>query len=562
MESGGAARRWPDLLWLVVCGVLSSAWCLSSARELSATFDEPVYLQCGLEHWRTGSYAGLLRLGTMPLPVDVVTLPLYLAERWRGSPFDVTRDFNMLLPWARAGTLVFWWLLLSYALLWGRRLAGAWGGRLAVAWLACEPNFLAHAGLATTDLASTACLLALAYHFHAGRGGGWWRRVALPGAWAGAALLAKATALAFGPIILVGLELSRRLAEPAEGRRLFRLLPRDFWRDAVQIGAIGMALTFLYCGSDWRPEPSFVKWAGKLPEGTGREVMLWIATHLAVFSNAGVALARQVTHNVRGHGTFLMGHWAPRAVWYYFPVLLTIKPALPLLIAPLALLLVAPRRLLNGPCLTVGLLLVFSVVCRVQIGIRFMLPLMALAVVGLSAGLVQAAQSAAPGWRRRLLALAPAAGVAWTAAAAVLVWPHGLCYVNELWGGTTEGHRVVGEANYDWGQGLKELADWQRRHPDAPLDVWYFGADPTLDTLPMRRTDFTGQPIRAPEDVAERVRGRYLAVGTTVFAYYPGWRPEHRAAVEYLRGREPVARTMTFLIYDFTHEPAGTADRR
>src|SRR5262245_48598603 len=83
---------WLDASCLLVCFALSAFWCLTAARQLSATYDEPVYLSHGLERWRTGSTAGLMRLGTMPLPVDVQTLPLYLAERYKGEPFDVARD--------------------------------------------------------------------------------------------------------------------------------------------------------------------------------------------------------------------------------------------------------------------------------------------------------------------------------------------------------------------------------------------------------------------------------------------------------------------------------------
>src|SRR5205807_6301382 len=104
-----------------------------------------------------------------------------------------------LLPWARTGALLFWWLLLFYAWRAGRLLAGAWAGRLAVALLACEPSLLAHAALATTDIAISACLLALVYQFRAAREpgvtAGWVRRVGVPAFWFGASMLAKASAL-------------------------------------------------------------------------------------------------------------------------------------------------------------------------------------------------------------------------------------------------------------------------------------------------------------------------------------------------------------------------------
>src|SRR5947209_1362693 len=122
-----------DWCWFLAWGVASSIWCLTAAGQIGATFDEPVYITRGLDCWRTGSHRGLMQLGTMPLPVDVDTLPLYLWERWHDVRFDPATDLESLLPWARAGTLVFWWLLLAYARLAGRQLGGNRGGRLAVA---------------------------------------------------------------------------------------------------------------------------------------------------------------------------------------------------------------------------------------------------------------------------------------------------------------------------------------------------------------------------------------------------------------------------------------------
>src|SRR5260370_11727704 len=105
-----------------------------------------------------------MKLGTMPLPVDVQTLPLYLWERCRGRPIDPVGELHLVLPFARAATLFFWGLLLWHAWLAAAFLGGRWAGALAVAVLACGPILAAHASLATTDIAVTACLLALLYH--------------------------------------------------------------------------------------------------------------------------------------------------------------------------------------------------------------------------------------------------------------------------------------------------------------------------------------------------------------------------------------------------------------
>ena len=71
---------WLDWLWIAA----ASLWCVTAADRLGATFDEPLYRAHGLEGWRSGGHAGLLRLGTMPLPADLQTLPIYAYERWQG----------------------------------------------------------------------------------------------------------------------------------------------------------------------------------------------------------------------------------------------------------------------------------------------------------------------------------------------------------------------------------------------------------------------------------------------------------------------------------------------
>jgi hypothetical protein len=582
MERQEVAGRVRDWLWFLFFAVGSSIWCVSAAHQLSATFDEPIYLQRGLQGWRDGSHRGLMQLGTMPLPVDLDTLPLYLWERWHGVPLDPVQDLDRLLPWARTGTLVFWWLLLLYGRAAGRQLAGPWGGRLAVALLACEPSFLAHASLATTDIAVSACLVAFVYHFRTGRTRGWGWRVGMPAAWFAATVLAKASGLLFGPLCLCAIELHRWLNDPGEegepDRRGFLwFLPaparlRAFRRDCVQIGVLGIALVFLYCGSDWQAEPSFLQWAERLPEGAMRRSMVTLADHLCIFSNAGEGLIRQVKHNVRGHGTYLLGRVADRSIWYYFPVVLAIKLSLPLLLLPLGVAAVRPRALLNWACLAALGLLAFSLTYRVQIGIRLVLPVVALGVVGLGAALVQTCrelweqQSIAPvRWRYALSVAAIAAilaSVGWTSAAAVRVWPEGLCYTNELWGGTRRGFLVLSDSNYDWGQGLKELARWETRHGSAPVKVWYFGTDPAVNRPPLREVPLHRLPVQSPEDMRAQVRGSYLAVSTTLLygsfgtLVRPGSAEEtaYREAATFLRGLRPVARTTTFLIYDFRKE--------
>jgi hypothetical protein len=259
---------------------------------------------------------------------------------------------------------------------------------------------------------------------------------------------------------------------------------------------------------------------------------------------------------------FLLGEARPRAFWYYFPVALSIKMTLTALLLPLAVAVIHPRALRNWAVLAALALLVFSLTSRVQIGVRMVLPMVALGLVGVAASVATACRELGPGWRRRLLASGAVAGVIWTVFASALVWPHGLCYANELWGGTENGYLHLSDSNYDWGQGLPELARWQRSRGGPPVDVWYFGTDPALKQLPVRELPLHAlPPIAGPEDLAARVQGRYLAVGTTeLYGAYQS--EERRRRLAFLRARPPVGRTTTFLIYDFPRETGSGMEKR
>ncbi len=551
-------KRWPDVCWLLFWAGVSSLWCLSAANQMSATFDEPFYVNAGLERWRTGSHALLVKAGTMPLPIDVETLPIFVWEKVRGQPFDSSADLHQILPWARAMNLVFWWVLLFYGWRLARLFGGPWAGRIAVVLLACEPNFLAHAALATTDISVTAAMLMLIYHFAVGRERAWAMRVGVPGLCYGVALLAKASALAFGPLCMLAIEW-QRLSEqgrlqPASPASLWQRL-RHLWavgqdlrRDVVQIGVLGFVVLFVYCGSDWRPQHSFVQWAHGLPAGARHDALVWTSEHLCLFSNAGEAVVRQIRHNLQGHGSFVLGEWQPRAIWYYFPAVLAIKLTIPTLGLLALLLLRQPRMLATalGGCTLI--LFLFSLNCRVQIGIRLVFPLVALLLLTLAVGLARWQPFEWSSRTKRFVLV----GIATVALLPLFLrWPNGISYTNLLWA-ATEPDLIVSEANYDWGQGLNELAQWQQCHEGAPVEVWYYGTDPSVNDLPFHHLPLHQQPLQSPDDLEPLVKGHYLAVSTTIFAFHQQLTPASSIAVAALKRRQPVARTTTFLIYDFT----------
>jgi hypothetical protein len=436
-------------------------------------------------------------------------------------------------------------------------MAGVWGGRLALAFLACEPNLLAHASLATTDVAVTACLVALLFHFRAGRGQAWWRRVLIPAVWFALAVLAKASGFVFGIIGLGMVELEHQWASNHEGSNgighvwlaAATLFHKSYRRDLWQICCLGLLAAFCFCGSEGLPSPSFIEWARQLPEGLLRSGMTWFAEHLCIFSNAGVALIRQVRHNVQGHGVFLLEHVARRAIWYYFPLALSIKSPLPVLVLPVFLAIMCRRSLRNWACLTALALLLFTLICRVQTGIRLVLPLMSFAVIGIAAALVAARQHSGLSRWRGMVTASAVLSAAWLLWTSFSVWPQGLCYTNELWGGTANGYRCLSDSNYDWGQGLNDLARWQEAHQVHDLHVMYYGTDTKLASLPLSWYVPGGLQLDA-DDLPAPARGHAFAVGTSiVYGSVSEIFPDLKALAKKLRGMEPSDRTMTFFIY-------------
>lgn len=511
----------PDWILLASLCAASSAWCLTSGRQLGATFDEPFYLQGGLDYWRNGHFGTLLAAGTMPLAQHVQSLPVFLAERMSGRSFSIEQDLGQMLALARPVTLLFWALLLASTMRLGRVLGGPWGGRAAVVLVALEPNFLAHASLATTDIALAACVTAFAVELLTRRDQPARWRIGVPALWFGLALSAKVSALALLPFVAVAAVL-RAAGSREEVRRLLV--------DCAAVATLGLVFALIYCGTGGQT------WlAGTLErmpvDHWLRPAIAWLGS-LPLFPNALYAIWFQFAHNQAGQAVFIAGTADTRAIWYFVPAMLGIKLALPTILALLIAIARSP-----APSRTLGIaaafLLATMIVFQVQTGIRFLLPLLALTMAWAGSRLGMLASQG------RALAASLLAVMLIDAA---MAWPDGLRHVNPLWGGARDGYRAVSDSNYDWGQGLPELARWQQAHQGA-LSMWYFGTDtryPQITRINPRLADFDPRSLK----------GTTLAVSVSLlYGGYLETPGPARDLVQQLRALEPDARTSTFFIY-------------
>ena len=254
------------------------------------------------------------------------------------------------------------------------------------------------------------------------------------------------------------------------------------------------------------------------------------------------------------------GRYLAESIGDHFPVALLIKLSLSLLGLGLLLALLRRQTLRNWALAAAGALLVASLGFRLQMGVRLVLPLVGLATVGLAAAAVNVCRD--PG-ERRLEAAPHRGGPAGRARSGPPARrrefrPHGLCSTPTSSGAarrTATGWSAT--SNYDWGQGLNELARWSggiatapgrlvlRHRPDDTAAAAAAGALPCP-----YRGGYAGRGSSAGRP-ALRGGGDHLPLWSGVHG-----RPRPGGAV--LPLAVAADRTTTFLIYDLTRPRAPT----
>src|SRR5262249_51034464 len=150
---------------------------------------------------------------------------------------------------------------------------------------------------------------------------------------------------------------------------------------------------------------------------------------------------------------FLLGEVSQRGWWHYYIVALWLK-------TPVALLLLLAFALFtteqNGIDRLQRMLLIPILLCplyfsvfRVSRGIRYILPIYPLLFVWVS----RITAVDLRGFGARLRPLLPI-GLLWYAAGTVWIAPHYMAYFNEIGGGPSNGHNLLYESDFDWGQEL------------------------------------------------------------------------------------------------------------
>jgi len=504
------------------------------AGHQSATMDEQLHLLNGVS-WFVSAEQQVI-VGNPPLVNILQAIPLLALDDarlptdsplWPGTRWQ---EISQLFLWqtngdralrlvflARLPVMALTLLLAAGVYRWARELFGPAAGLLAALLCVFDPNILAHGRLATTDLGAACFTLWAAYLF--------WRyrmrpapgRFMLAGLALGAALATKfSTALLAPAFAVLSLWPADRRQWPGEARR----------------GLVGLAaVAALALLAAYRFDPS---------------------TLLAEYD-------WQRLHFATGHAAFLMGQHSTSGWWTYFPVALALKTPLPLLILTAAGLVSLRRRPRDLAFLVLPPLLLFaiSLTSRVNIGYRYLLPLLPFLFL-LASGVARLTPHASH-LTFHVSHFTPHAAIAvligWSILGTLRLYPHHLAYFNELAGGPQNGWRYLVDSNLDWGQDLPGLrAYMENRDLERVYLAWFGDAPPErygvtytplpswplFDAEPWHRVYHPQRPPPGTYAIsATHLQGVYLADHDT-YAWF--------------RGRQPTAQIgYSIFIYDVPH---------
>jgi len=570
------------------------------------TADEVVHLTGGYTYWKLNDYRmhpenGTLpmRIATLPLlgmdlrlpPLDGVEWTTSKVNLWGAQFFyEMGNPVDRMLFGARAMIALFGAATCWLTWRWARGLFGVAGGALALALAVFCPALLAHAGLATSDMALTACLLAALSVCWRLLHRVTWLRVLGAGVLCGATFLAKMSGVLVVPLLGALLLLRVALGQPLwwhlGGARLVRGRWAMAWRATlacVAVGAVSLivlwgAYGFRFEGFN-RARSEAVSYYFTWPAILDREPLPWPNQSAlgelvperrpTQESTMGALVDLLRTHRLlpeaylfgfmhtykfsRYRPAYFLGELRSTGWREFFPVAFLLKTPLPALFLGLAgaLAWVTARNRRRLAIRAAPLLIFFAVYwamsinMTLNIGHRHILPTYPVFYVIAAGAVLWLARGP-----RRIVALALGLAVAGHAFDSVLARPFYLSYFQALAGPVNTRHRLLVDSSLDWGQGLPDLARWleaKRATGDrTPVFLTYFGADsPRARKLDVIRfgdeaTDYGPRTFPAP------VRGGWFVISAThlPLVYFPTrgpWTDKHERLYRDLLARRAAA---------------------
>ncbi|MBI5038082.1 MAG: glycosyltransferase family 39 protein [Candidatus Kerfeldbacteria bacterium] len=504
---------------------------ISSIRLETQTTDEGAHLAAGYSYLATGDFR--LNREHPPLIKELAALPLYLIHHSLNQPFNsqawrasdqwlfaknflyynrISADtlfFLGRLPIMCLSLLLGWWIFR-----WTKEMFGTPSAFIALIFYVLDPTIIAHSRYVTTDLALTLCFYITIYYFYKYLKFGQVRW--LIGFWVvfGIAQASKYSAIFLIPIILImyflSLWRSHELRVQQTVKNFFLL-----FGGMAAVTIMILSVVYGFQAPKLIDDISVQKLLNKrevlivTDQVKNQDVLIQKIISLAdPASKSGKivsslmqsvpipflpyfdGLIQVYFHDYFGHTSYLMGNHAEFGWWYYFPVAVAIKTPAITLVGLAAVILFGVYRAVQTLKTTRSIKKMFA---RVPIHFYFLiLPPSIFFLISMNGSLNLGIRHVLviypfifsilgwaiyrfwtnTGWFPRLLIII---GMSLYILSSITIFPNYLSYFNEFIGGSKNGYRYLVDSNNDWGQDVKKLKTYLRKHNIPYVCMAYFG---------------------------------------------------------------------------------------
>lgn len=429
--------------------VLATLRIVTTYPVFNHTWDENAHVACGMEWLADGVYRWEAQHPPLAR-VAASVLPYLAGARPQGTPRNeesamalegnailyAGHHYQRTLALARLGILPFFWIACLTVYAWGRRYFGPVVAVCALFLFSFLPPILAHAGLATTDMALTAFLGAAFL-----RGSIWLetptaRNAVWFGFAVGLAFLSKFSFLAYMPatagLCLLWYLLANRPRAAFLMTAVRQRLPGVGLAIAISLPIIWAGYRFSFgspAGAHYRmPAPEIVE-----------------------------GIQEVIAHNKHGHASYLLGKMSGTGFVMLYPVALMVKTPIGILLLAAIGLYAAWRLHEKLPYAPYALLfsvsiLIVGMMGNINIGLRHILPayygIALLGGVGLAWLLDGAPRHVRFAWAGGVL-------TTWLAVSSLVAHPDYIPYFNEFAGSHPE--NIIADSDLDWCQDYNRL---------------------------------------------------------------------------------------------------------
>jgi 4-amino-4-deoxy-L-arabinose transferase-like glycosyltransferase len=398
-----------------------------------------------------------------------------------------TYERNLTL--ARIGILPFFIIASLVVALWAKNCGGTTTSLLATLLFTTLPPILAHAGLATLDLACAALVAAALFAFTLWLSRPTLLRSFILGISLGLAILSRLSALSFlfvaGGLIIAIYSINSLRKSPIKNADF----PKFKQWFAASVIALLISVLTIWAGYRFsfspleKPENRPYKTVDSLigTEGIFHDISYFIIENTPIPApEFRKGINESLGRNKQGHLAYLLGEIKKEGWWYFFPIVLLVKTPLPFILLSVLGFFSIFRNIfrkqewfqVSVPAIASMGILVIGMLSRVDNGIRQILsiyPLLAI-VAGYGAFKLLSFNQ-----RFKFVGLGLVTVLlSWQLISSFAAHPDYLAYFNEL--ARNHPEKIVVDSDLDWGQDLKRLALTIKNRGINELTIKYNGS--------------------------------------------------------------------------------------